>query len=441
MGRMTVLHKEHMLRMEGVIGRLRLCAVVLVGADILRSPAPMSEHSILVMFWCAALIYAGGALLFEPYRVSLVAWEVTSGFLDWGLITIGIVITGAPASHLYLLYFLSVLSIAMRFGFREVLAAGIGTALSYGAIIALTTSHWSQSLPEAAVPMGYMLLFAVGTGVSARELTRQFHARLKEEAQRLAVQEMTATVSHDLKNPLAAVSGLVDMLLDSAVENLSFDQRALLHRVDANTRQMVNLVGNLLDAELIESGQQSFRPAPADLNALVRRVVEAQAHQAEGKQIGLVLDLDPRLTSILVDDHMIERLVANLLSNAVKFTPQCGAVRVSTRKRDSGVTIEVWDSGPDVPSSLQSMLFQKFVRQSDSPGIGLGLYICKSIVDAHQGTISVQTPPSGGVSFAVELPLTHAAPARAKVLDSGTRWLTRKPAWGPQRRVNALVNR
>jgi len=439
---MTTLHREHMLRMEGVIARLRLAAVLLAGLEILRSPAPMSEHGAMVALWSAALIYAAGALLFEPFRhASLVAWNVVSACIDWGLITVGILITGGALSPLYVLYFLSVLSIAMRFGLREVLFASFGTAVGYLTVVVFTANAWGQSLEEAMVHIGYLVLFGVGTGASARELTRQFHARIKDEAQRLAVQEMTATVSHDLKNPLAAVSGLVDILLDSAPENLSFDQRALLHRIDANTRQMVNLVGNLLDAELIESGQQTFRPAPADLNALVRRVVEAQAHQAEAKEIGLVLDLDPRLPAVPVDDHMMERLVANLLSNAVKFSPACGAVRVSTRHNGNSATIEVWDSGPDVPPALQSTLFQKFVRQSDSSGIGLGLYICKSIVDTHLGTISVQKPPSGGVSFVVELPLTLPARARGKVLDGGTRWSARKPAWRPQRRASAFANR
>lgn len=439
---MTALHREHLLRMEGVIARLRLAAVLLAGAEILRSPTPMFEHRAMAVLWSVALIYAAGALLFEPYRhASLVAWNVVSGCIDWAFITLGILLTGGAVSPLYVLYFLSVLSVAMRFGLREVLLASLGTAVGYMAVVACTADNWSQSLPEAAVHIGYLVLFALGTGASARELTRQFQARIKEEAQRLAVQEMTTTVGHDLKNPLAAVSGLVDILLDSAPENLTFDQRALLHRIDANTRQMVNLVGNLLDAELIESGQQAFRPAPADLNALVRRVVEAQAHQAEDKEIGLLLDLDPRLPAVPVDDHMMERLVANLLSNAVKFSPSCGAVRVSTRLSGTGATIEVWDSGPDVPAALQSMLFQKFVRQTDSPGIGLGLYICKSIVDTHLGTISVQKPPSGGVSFVVELPLSHPAAARGKVLDGGTRWSMRRPAWGAQRRASAAVNR
>jgi signal transduction histidine kinase len=436
---MTPLHLEHTLRMESVIARLRLLAVLLAGVEILRTPSPLVTHATMMALWSAALIYAAGVLLLEPYRhIPLLAWNVVSGMIDWGYISLGIVVTGAHGSHLYLLYFLCVLSVAMRFGLREVLWVTVGTAIGYFGIMMLTTSAWAETLPEAAIHMGYLLLFAAGTGVLGRDLTQQFRVRITEEARRLAVQEMTATVSHDLKNPLTAVSGLVEVLLDSAAEHLTFDERALLHRINANTQHMANLIGNLLDAELIESGHQPFRPAPLDLNATVRRVVEAQAHQAEDKHIGLVLDLDPRLPPAVLDGHMIERLVANLLSNAVKFTPESGAIRVSTRLQGAGVTLEVWDSGPDVPAALQPVLFQKFVRQQDSPGIGLGLYICRSVVDTHRGTIAVRKAPDGGVAFVVELPLTNPAAVRARTLDSA-HWPARKPAWGASRRAGVLV--
>ena len=120
---MTGLHNEHMLRMEGVVARLRLAAVLLAGAEILRSSVSMSEHG-MVALWTIALIYAAAALLFEPYRhASLIAWTAVTGFIDWGFITLAIVVAGPRGSHVYLLYFLSVLSVAMRFGIREVLGA------------------------------------------------------------------------------------------------------------------------------------------------------------------------------------------------------------------------------------------------------------------------------------------------------------------------------
>jgi len=408
--------------MDQTISRLRLAVVLLTGVTLLHE-TPDALGSFVVVVWGAAVLYASTVALAAPYRwLPLVGWHVVSGFIDWALIGLGILATGGQRSDLHLLYFLSVLSIAMRYGLREVMITGVGTAVGYLALLLLTASTWPPPLQDAGLRMGYLLLFAVGSGVLAREARRQLHARLSEEAQRLSVQEVTATVSHDLRTPLTAVTGLVEILLDSTVDTLSLEQRALLHRINANAQQMGDLVSNLLDAELIERGQLPFRPEALDLNALVRRVVEVQAHQAEQKQIGLVLDLSPRIPVAVLDSRIMERLVANLLSNAIKFTPMSGAIRVSTRSRSAArVIVEVWDSGPDVPEDLQSVLFEKFVRQPDSPGVGLGLYICRSIVEMHRGTIAVSPSAGGGVAFVVELPTAHAPALRPQAVEGPRR--------------------
>jgi signal transduction histidine kinase len=404
--------------MESAIAQLRVAVVLLAGITFLRDPGHLGDWTMTALA-AAALVYAVAVAVTQPYRrVPLIWWCVVSGFVDWGFITACILATSGVRSQFYLLYFLSILSIAMRYGLREVLLASVGTVLAYFAVALLSPHTSAVVLDDVAPRTGCLLLFGFGAGILARESTRHFSARLKEEAQQLAVQEVTATVSHDLKNPLNAVTGLIEILLESAPEALSLEQRALLHRIDANMQQMMNLITNLLDAELIEGGRQPFQPTRIDVNALVRRVVEAQAHQAEAKHIGLVLDLGKQLRPSLLDGRLIERLVANLLNNAVKLTPEEGAVRVSTGNHGARIHIEVWNSGPAVRASLRSVLFEKFVRQEDSPGIGLGLYICRSIVDMHQGKIFVREV-GGGVSFVVELPVaarfkpevrTHAQP-------------------------------
>ena len=400
-------HLRHILRMEKVIAHTRLGVVLLTGVVLLNDPARvLGSVTWMLAIWGMALAYSAAVVVAEPYkRIPLIPWEVLSGVVDWGLITLGIVATGGAHSDLYTLYFISVLSVALRFGLREVVIAGVGTAIGYFAIVMATATVWPQALQDAALRMGYLILVALGSGALARESNRQFRARVREEAQRLAVQEVTATVSHDLTNPLTAVTGLVEILLDSATETLSMDQRGLLHRVNANVQQMTNLVSNLRDADLIERGRQAFQPAPIDLNALVRRVVEAQSHQAELKHIGLVLDLSAPLPLPMLDGRMVERLVANLLGNAVKFTPENGAIRVSTRQRESRVAVEVWNSGQQVPAPLRRVLFEKFVRGKDGAGVGLGLYICRSIVDIHRGKIFFRNAPDDGVTFIAELPV------------------------------------
>lgn len=405
---MTAIRRRQILRMRSVIAWFRVAVVLLAGSTFLKDPWYLLSDWRMTGIAVAALVYALAVVAAEPYRrVPITWWDVASGLIDWGLITAWVLATGGIRSQFYLLYFLSVLSIAMRHGLREVIFAGAGTALAYLAMALFGPHTASVVFEDVALRMGCLLLFAFGSGILAREATHQFHARLKEEAQRLAAQEVTATVSHDLKNPLSAIAGLVEALLESAPETLSLEQRSLLHRIDANAQQMTNLIANFLDAELIERGHQRFQPAPVDVNALVRRVVEAQAHRAETKRIGLVLDLSQHLPPPQLDGRLIERMIANLVDNAVKFTPDDGAVRVSTGHHGARIRIEVWDSGPDVPASLRSVLFEKFVRQEDSPGIGLGLYICRSIVDMHRGKIFVRKL-ANGVSFVVELPVAAA---------------------------------
>ena len=410
---MMAIRRRQMLRMQGAVARLRVAVVLLAGITVLKDPWYLLSDWWMTGIAVAAVAYALAVAVAEPYRrVPLIWWDVASGLIDWGLITAWILATGGIRSQFYLLYFLSILSIAMRYGLREVIFAGVGTALAYLAMALFGPHTSSVVFEDVALRMGYLLLFAFGSGILAREAVRHLHARLKEEAQRLAAQEVTATVSHDLKNPLSAIAGLVEALLESAPETLSLGQRSLLHRIDANAQQMTNLIANFLDAELIERGCQRFQPAPVDVNALVRRVVEAQAHQAEMKRIGLLLDLSQHLPPAQLDGRLIERLIANLVDNAVKFTPEDGAVRVSTGHHGARIRIEVWDSGPDVPASLRAVLFEKFVRQKDSPGIGLGLYICRSITDMHRGKILVRKL-ANGVSFVVELPV--AAPLKPYV--------------------------
>ncbi|MFI5366452.1 MAG: sensor histidine kinase [Candidatus Binatia bacterium] len=421
--------------MEKLIAQFRFAAVLLTGAVLLDAYEQLGTAAgrgpVMAAAWSGALLYAVALLLAEPYRrVPLVAWQVVSGLIDWGLITLAIVATGMERSDLYVLYFLSVMSIALRFELGEVIGVGVGTVAVYVGLTLATATDWTAAAQTAGTRMGYVLLFSVVSGVLAREAKRLLRERVNGEARRRAVEEVTATVSHDLRNPLAAITGLVEILLDAAPEMLSFDQRALLHRISANAQQMSNLVNNLVDAELIERGQQAFRPAPVDLNGLVRHVVEAQAHQAEVKQIGLVLDLSPRLPPANLDRGMVERLISNLLHNAVKFTPENGAIRVSTRRREARVDIEVWNSGAHVPPELRAMMFEKFVREADSRGVGLGLYICKSIVALHGGTIAVRNAPGGGVAVIAEFPMAS---------DALTRTPAPTPAWQPQQRAGALA--
>ena len=278
------------------------------------------------------------------------------------------------------------------------LAAAVAGGALLGLVFHLRPSVW------LIVALWGAAMFYIGAVVlrwSARCLASPANVRTQP-----AVEEVAAAVSCELTNPLRAVNGMVEVLLGPGSETLSGVQRQLLYQIRANTQQMRNLVGDLVDAEGLDRGRPAFRPEPADINQIVRRIVAAQAHRAEEKRIGLLLDLSDQLPLAELDSQMMERLVANLLGNAVQFTPENGAIRISTRQRSFQVILEVWDSGPGVPPELQATLFEKFTRQKDSPGLGIGLYVCRSIVDAHRGTIAMRRT-GGGVAFVAELPIAQ----------------------------------
>ncbi|MFI5364765.1 MAG: hypothetical protein ACHQ4J_04000 [Candidatus Binatia bacterium] len=135
---MAALHLQQIFRMEKVIARLRVAVVLLAGAELLHAPSHLVSGYWMLALWGASLAYALGTLMIEPYRrIPLAAWDVASALIDCSSITIGIVATGGERSALYLLYFLAVLSRAMRFGLRKVVITGCGTAVGYIAIVML----------------------------------------------------------------------------------------------------------------------------------------------------------------------------------------------------------------------------------------------------------------------------------------------------------------
>jgi signal transduction histidine kinase len=409
---MTAVNSRHVHRMQRGVAQLRVAAVVLTAGVLwFADPSYLPAGARLTVVLGVALLYAAGVAIAEPFRqLPAVWWDAFSGLIDWGFITALILATGGVRSQFYLLYFFLMVSVAMRCELRAVLLSGVGTVVGYVFIVVVSAKAGALGLHDASFRTGCLMLFSLGSAILAHEVGRHLRARVHAEARCRAVEEMTATVSHDLARPFAAIAGLVDVLLDSGADVLSPAQRTLLRRVSLNAEQGGSLAASLRDAEVIEQGHQPFRPALVDVNAIVRCVVEAQACQAEAKHISVALDLDQQLPQTLLDDHLIQRLVANLLNNALKFAPTHGAVRVTTGRRHAQLVIEVWDNGPDVPAALWASLFDKFVREEGSPGIGLGLYISKSIVDLHQGRI-LRRQVGEGVAFVVELPFAPCAQA------------------------------
>jgi signal transduction histidine kinase len=281
-----------------------------------------------------------------------------------------------------------------------------------------------SAVVAAAGAMTLLVLLRV-TGI-VRELersrTRERAARAEAEAaQRLLAEQnarllevdrlkddFVAMISHDLRTPLTSIIGFVDLTLQERAGPIGGDQRMYLEVVARSAQRLLRIVEDLLFVARLQSGPLRLTVADVDLAAIVREaVVEAQL-RAQKQEVTVALELEP-IPLVLGDPGRLSQLLDNLLSNAIKFTPEGGRITVRLEPASAGVRLEVADTGIGIPPDELPGLFERFVRASTAterqlPGTGLGLYIARSIVEAHNGTIGVESTPGVGTRFRIELP-------------------------------------
>jgi two-component system sensor histidine kinase KdpD len=242
--------------------------------------------------------------------------------------------------------------------------------------------------------------------------------RLAEEAQEADVRVETerlrssllSSVSHDLRTPLATITGAASLLLraDSPVDDAT--RRELLESVREEADRLNRLVQNLLEMTRLESGslqlQRDWHPVEEIVGAALRRLDKRLA----GRRLDV--SLAPDLPLVLMDDVLVEQVLINLLDNALKYTPAGAAIRIAATASEGRVSIEVADHGPGLPPGEEERVFEKFYRGpgTSERGAGLGLAICKGIVQAHGGRVWAHNLPEGGVAFFFTLPMTEAPP-------------------------------
>ena len=249
------------------------------------------------------------------------------------------------------------------------------------------------------------------SGLVAHVLERR---RAEAEAQRLK-DEFFALVSHELRTPLTSIVGYLELLIEEEAGALTPVQRRFLGVIERNAQRLLRLLGDLLFVAQVEAGRMSLARTPVDLEAIVRGAVDAGRPRAERAGIALAAETDD-VPALEGDPERLGQVVDNLVSNALKFTPHGGAVTVRAGRRDGRAVIVVSDTGMGVAPAEQGRLFERFYRAADAeersiPGIGLGLSICRAIVEGHGGGISVASEEGHGATFTVELPIATPAPA------------------------------
>jgi len=231
--------------------------------------------------------------------------------------------------------------------------------------------------------------------------------------------------SHDVKNPLGASLGFIELLEEGFMGEPTAEQTRALQRAAAGIRAAVRLIDDLVDLARAESGQIEVAKEAVDLRAVAHELVGQYSAAAEQKSLLLTMDLPTSTPPVHTDPTRVRQILGNLLSNAVKYTPVGGAIEVRinerTSRREAGdggpwLALHVIDTGPGIAPEDQERIFEEFTRLAPgaAEGAGLGLAISRRIARLLGGDLTVESEPGHGSNFTLWLPgATSEAAAEA----------------------------
>ena len=311
---------------------------------------------------------------------------------------------------------------------------GIGLEQAVGSAASKLLVGWDEiapSIPVAGVgrpkrQLARLLPFEIDgrelwlslCGVDVADATvYSFQDRTDEQTLDKLRDDFVATASHELRTPLAAIYGAAktlrreDGLDDEGAERL-------MAIISSESERLARVIDDILLASHLDSGRLKFASTPVDVRALVTDVVESmQVHLQSG--VTLQLDAPPNgLPAVSVDAIKLRRVLQNLVDNAIKYSPEGGPVVVRVEVGGNGrVRLQVNDEGLGIPRAEQERIFEKFYRADPQlargvGGTGLGLYICRELVQRMGGAIEVESEPGKGSTFTVDLPVRAAVASR-----------------------------
>jgi signal transduction histidine kinase len=409
------------LRTERWIAVIRLLVVGVVTAIyVTRGAAPQAPGPQAWMILALAAVYgAWSVVAFADTREPSVRSRVLSILVDTMLVTQWIWATGGPSSEYWTLYLILILSIAMRVDLPQTVAASLAIALLYGGVVVVGGGlPWPFLLHRTSL----MLISGFASGVLAQQ--RLLHRRrgmefeeLAEERSReldseraemdrlrqvdVAKSEFVAVAAHDFRTPLAAVIGVLSTLREHGAALTTEERLELIDGAVGQATRLARLVDDLLTVSRIEDGVLRLVLEPVDPRELL-----TEAAGTSGMTGRLVIEIG-RVGRVRCDQDAAIRVLTNLLDNARKYSPPDSRVHIKVAEESEMVRFSIRDEGTGIPEEERSGVFERFRRLDGGqrkPGSGLGLYICRGLVDAHGGTIRVDPASEGGAVFSFTLP-------------------------------------
>ena len=319
-------------------------------------------------------------------------------------------------TNVLMLYLLGVLWVATRYSRGAAIVVSVLGVLAFDFTFVPPYYRLVVHDQQDIVTFAVMLL----TALTISTLTHRDRARAREArvAWELAESEflrntLLSGVSHDLRTPLAAITGSASTLIEMG-EHVPPQTRAeMLDSIYGEAERMERLINNLLDMTRLESGGLVLKKQWQPLAEVVGSALHHLERRLRGRSVKA--DLPADLPLVQIDDLAIEQVLVNLIDNALEHAPAEVPIDICARAADGQMVVEVADRGPGLPAGTEHRVFEKFFRaDARGPrrhGIGLGLAICRGIVQMHGGTIGAANREGGGAVFRFTLPITGPAPS------------------------------
>ncbi len=323
-----------------------------------------------------------------------------------------------------ILYLVGVVIVAWRFGLGPSIIAGLGGVAAFDFLILPPSFTFSLEFGHAVTLVGMVFVSALVSGLTEslrREQARALRserrtqkARLEAEVERVHA-ALLSSVSHDLRTPLATISASSQMLVRNHISMDPTLRGEMLTGIADEAERLDGLLRNLLAITRVETGELRLQVLPASLDEVLMDALRRVDHRLAGRRVNV--NAQRGLPLVDLDVRLFEQALLNVLDNALRYSPAGSPLSIDTQQLDGQVQIRVVDAGVGVAEADRELVFEKFRRGSNAPrsdgGVGLGLTICRAILRAHGGEITMTAAESGGARVTLSLPTSKVAIAEA----------------------------
>jgi signal transduction histidine kinase len=267
----------------------------------------------------------------------------------------------------------------------------------------------SRAVEHLELPAGRRTVVITSAPPAGASQVQVMRDETETEAARRSRDAVLANVSHELKTPLSAQLASIELLRDGLGAMETSEATKLVTALERSTLRLMRLVDNLLESVRIETGRATLRRLPVDLAALVEDAAAMTRPLLDQRRQRLEI-AHGSLPAVTGDPGQLTQVLVNLIANAQKYAPDDSVIRIGGSSAGGSVSLWVEDAGPGVPPALSASIFDRFRRAgTEGEGMGLGLWIAKSILERHGGRIGVSDSPAGGARFTLTLPVPEVA--------------------------------